>query len=80
MNVKLVAFGIARDILRSSEVQMDLEENASISSLKTLLSKRYPDFEKLKSLRLAINEDYQDDDYKLKENDEVVIIPPVSGG
>ena len=41
---------------------------------------RYPEFAKLKSLSFAVGENYQDDSYALHENDEVVIIPPVSGG
>ena len=48
--------------------------------LSYLVQPKYPEFEKLKSLKFAVNEDYQEDGYRLKENDEVVIIPPVSGG
>jgi molybdopterin converting factor small subunit len=31
-------------------------------------------------LAFAVGEEYQTDSYALTENDEVVIIPPVSGG
>lgn len=80
MNIKLVAFGIAKDILGSSELKMVVPERSSIGVLKEEMINKYPDFSKLNSLRFAINEDYQDDNYTLEENDEVVIIPPVSGG
>ena len=46
---------------------------------KELIS-QFPDFEKLASLKFAVNTNYVDDSYQLKENDEVVLIPPVSGG
>ena len=41
---------------------------------------KYEGFQKLQSINFAINEDYQEDHFLLKEGDEVVIIPPVSGG
>ena len=40
----------------------------------------FPDFEKLRSLVIAVNEEYQEDGFILSEKDEIVIIPPVSGG
>jgi len=42
--------------------------------------KEYPEFEKLRHLALAVNSEYVQDDLIISENDEVVIIPPVSGG
>ncbi len=80
MEIKLLAFGIAKEILKGSQTSVSVKENAKIEDLKMDLVRQYPAFEKLQSLRFAINEDYQNDSYQLKENDEVVIIPPVSGG
>ena len=51
-----------------------------MGDLKKALTKQYPEFEKLASLRFAVGEDYQEDDFELSEENEVVIIPPVSGG
>jgi molybdopterin synthase sulfur carrier subunit len=34
----------------------------------------------LNSCRFAVEEGFIDNDYKLKENDTVIIIPPASGG
>jgi len=80
MKVTLVAFGIAKDILGRRQLEWELEESTQISDLKKGLMARFPDFSELQSLRFAVNEDYQDDDYQLQPKDEVVIIPPVSGG
>ncbi len=80
MKIKLIAFGIAKDILKTNELTLEIESGMRIEGLKTEIISRFPDFEKLRSLRFAINEDYQEDDYQIKENEEVVIIPPVSGG
>ncbi len=80
MDVKLVAFGIAKEILNASALDFSLNGDHNIGSLKQALIDRYPEFEKLRSLRFAVNEDYQDDSYSIQPTDEVVIIPPVSGG
>ena len=80
MKLKIVAFGIAKEILSGSKLELELSDGNSIADLKTTLIQQYPDLEKLRSLKFAVNEDYQPDDFSLSENDEVVIIPPVSGG
>jgi len=80
MKIELIAFGIARDILEGSSAQVNLASGQSIADLKDHLLSKYPAFAKLQSLHFAVNEEYQPDDYRLSENDEVVIIPPVSGG
>ncbi|MEM7109169.1 MAG: MoaD/ThiS family protein [Bacteroidota bacterium] len=48
--------------------------------MKEQLLIEYNTFADLASIAFAVNEEYQQDDFELKENDEVVIIPPVSGG
>ena len=80
MKIKLVAFGIAREILQSRQVEIELNSGDTLLSLRQTLVRRYPELAKLKSLSFAVGVNYQDDTYGLHENDEVVIIPPVSGG
>lgn len=80
MEIKLIAFGIAKDILEGSSIDYNIDPKSSIGDLKKKIVASYPDFKKLQSLKFAINEDYQNDNYELQTNDEVVIIPPVSGG
>ena len=80
MKIRVVAFGIAKDILQAKQVEVELASDGTISALRQLLLQKYPEFSKLKSLSFAVGVNYQDDSYALNENDEVVIIPPVSGG
>ena len=79
MIVRLIAYGIARELIGSRQLAFEFE-GTTIAHLKEALTARYPAFANLRSLYFAIREDYQPDDHILKENDEVVIIPPVSGG
>jgi len=80
MTIKLVAYGIAKDILGKHQLEVQVEQLDNLGQLKEWLCQQYPDFQKLRSLSLAVNETYQDDNFSLSEKDEVVIIPPVSGG
>ena len=80
MKIDILAFGIAKDIIQSRTLPMDLPEGVTVGDLKAKLTAQFPDFEKLKSLAIAVNTEYRTDDFSLSENDEVVIIPPVSGG
>lgn len=80
MQIKILAFGIAKDILGGRQLKLDVPDQTSIADLKTTLVSTYPAFAKLRSLALAVNQNYVDDDLMLKTEDEVVIIPPVSGG
>lgn len=80
MRIDVIAFGIARDILRARTLQLELPEGASLASLRASLCLQYPEFQRLRSLAFAVNENYQPDDYILSDQDEVVLIPPVSGG
>lgn len=80
MNVEIIAFGIAKDIVKGKSVQLALEKDATVAEAKRQLLVDFPDFAKLASLQLAVNAEYVSDDHILEENDEVVLIPPVSGG
>ena len=80
IKIKIIAFGIAKDILQSKQIELELNSGDTISSLRQVLLQRHPEFSKLKSLSFAVGVNYQNDAYGLNENDEVVIIPPVSGG
>jgi len=80
IQITIVAFGIARDIIGGNSMKLNLEEGSTASSAMAILKEKYPDFEKLNSLKLAINEEYVDDHQFIHANDELVLIPPVSGG
>lgn len=80
MNLKVLCFGITRDIIGQFEYKVSLPANATVADLKNYLAVQFPAFGKLKSLRIALNEAYAEDPMLLKENDEIVLIPPVSGG
>ncbi len=80
MQITLVAFGIAKDILGVSRKAMAMPSGQSVGEAKRILVDEHPQLKELATIRFAINENYCDDQAVLKDGDELVIIPPVSGG
>lgn len=80
MKIKILAFGITRDILGGSTVEMQIPAAASVADLRAALYAEYPALQKLNNLAIALNTEYASEDQTITERDEVVLIPPVSGG
>ncbi len=80
MKIKTLFFGITTDLVNASELQIEVDENASIANFKSILKNNYPTLEKIDSYAIAVNEEYADNETVLKESDVVAVIPPVSGG
>lgn len=79
--MNILCFGIARDIVQGSNFEIVAEEQPrTVAELRAWLSERYPEFQKLKHYMVAINQEYAQDEMPLHSSDEIVIIPPVSGG
>lgn len=78
--VTLLNFGIAADIIGERQVQVELPDSWTVGDLRMYLAGRYPKLADLASLRFAINDEYATEETPIKGGDEVVLIPPVSGG
>jgi molybdopterin synthase sulfur carrier subunit len=76
---RIKAFGITKDILGRRETVIELPGN-TVEELKKELYGKYPELLGLRSLYVAVNNDYADDAKQLNANDEIALIPPVSGG
>jgi molybdopterin synthase sulfur carrier subunit len=79
MEVSVLAFGIAREIVGGSKVNITLSDSTTVETLIETLSERYPALKKLTSFMIAVNGVYAKSG-AIKPGDEVAIIPPVSGG
>ena len=80
MQIKLLLFGIVKDIVGKSTTEFELITNTSIANFKELLIEKHPKLVAYKNFSVAVNENYVDDTYLIKANDVIAIIPPVSGG
>jgi molybdopterin synthase sulfur carrier subunit len=80
MTVRVLSFGIAKEIVGSGSVMLELEEGATAEALHSALVQNYPALGKLSSFALAVNNEYAAPQAIILQDDEVAIIPPVSGG
>ncbi len=80
MQIKIVAFGIARDIIGQPAIHFDMQGGNTVADLRKALSEQYPRLDALASLSIAVNQEYANNDVLIEASDEVVLIPPVSGG
>ena len=77
----ILAFGIVKDIFSASSAVINIAESCiSCAALKKELEEKYPQLTRLKSYMIAVNNEYAGDAVIINANDEIAIIPPVSGG
>jgi molybdopterin synthase sulfur carrier subunit len=76
---RIKAFGITKDFLGGKETSLEIEGN-TVGELRAALQERYPQLIGLRSLYIAVNSDYADENLILNGADEIALIPPVSGG
>ena len=80
MKIKILFFGMVKDITNKSSVELKFDKNEDVNYLVSLLEKKYPKLLSINDFSVAVNEEYVERDIVLKNNDIVAIIPPVSGG
>jgi molybdopterin converting factor small subunit len=80
MIIKVIAFGIAKDIFGASIIETEPYDGASVGTLRNLLEQKYPKLKELATYMIAVNSEYAEPNVVLAPGDEVAIIPPVSGG
>ena len=81
MTVKVKLFAILRERAGAAEVIKEIKEGSTVADLWAVLQQDYPKLA-VPGIRLlyAVNQDYVKPDRVLKNADEVVFVPPVSGG
>lgn len=81
MNVRVLLFAALTEQGGTSELELTLPDNATAGDVKTHLKQKFASMEPLlDSCAIAVNQSYVKPDHKLREGDDVAIIPPVSGG
>jgi molybdopterin converting factor subunit 1 len=81
MTVRVKFFAILRERAGASAFSKELPEGSTVGDLWRELQKDHPKLA-VPGIRLlyAVNQNYVGADHCLQEQDEVVFIPPVSGG
>lgn len=81
MTVRVKLFASLREVVGHGELELELPEGARAEDAWRVLVGRHPALAPRRaSLAAAVNRCYVDFDAALAAGDEVVFIPPVSGG
>jgi len=81
MRVRVLFFGMLKELAGKSSDSVELRANATLGDLLAHYESQLPRLrESLPSLAFAVNQEYAGPDTSLKDNDEVALLPPVSGG
>src|SRR2546422_7566929 len=79
--ISVRAFASYREAIGAHSVKLEVSEGTTPTEVWNRLVGRYPRLVGLpKPHAFAINEEYVQETYTLRERDELVLIPPVSGG
>jgi molybdopterin synthase catalytic subunit len=83
LKINVLFFGAAREVVDQNPLLVTLAGDgpATVARAFQQLVERYPGLERFgRSLLFAVNQEYATLDTDLKDNDELAIFPPVSGG
>lgn len=84
VKVNILFFAKVRELTNQSFVELEVTSKLTLKDLIDQIIFQYPPLEVLKeNLIIALNQDYVNDLHEnlvLKENDEIALIPPISGG
>lgn len=79
MQVRVLPFGILKESLGAVPFALDLPGGATVADLLARLGVQTPAVERL-GIAVSVNAEYAARGKVLRENDEVGLLPPVSGG
>jgi len=79
MHVRILPFGVLKDSLGADPIGLDLPGGATVADLLARLGVNSPAVESL-GIAVSVNAEYAERNRVLRDNDEVGLLPPVSGG
>jgi molybdopterin converting factor subunit 1 len=80
MQLEILFFGITSDLIGKRSVKMEFEEGINLNELKKSILEKFPKLKHHSDFSMAVNMEYAEASFVLKNNDIVALIPPVSGG
>ena len=80
MNIKIKYFASLREKSQKSEDLLELTTMKNLSEIYEELREKYHFPLTANEIKFAVNNEYVEAHYQLKEHDVVAFIPPVAGG
>lgn len=81
VRVRVLFFGMLKELVGKAADEVEVREEASVRDVLAYYESRIPSLKaSLSSLALAVNQQYAGPDTRLHRDDEIALLPPVSGG
>jgi sulfur-carrier protein len=81
MKISIKLFAVYQEVIGAPEIMQELPIGTCAGDVLQGLIDRYPQLAQWQSVtRLGVNLDFVEADRTLQDGDELVLIPPVSGG
>lgn len=81
ISITIKLFAAYQEVYNTSELKLDFPDRTTIGEILDYLLEKKPELEKLRDVtRFGVNLEFVEADTLLKDGDEIVFIPPVSGG
>ena len=81
MQIRVLFFGMLKDVAGRASDSVSLPEGATVGDLLSHYEDTIPRLKEfLPSIALSVNQEYAGPEAPLRSNDEIALLPPVSGG
>ena len=81
VKVRVLFFGAARDVVDQNPLEISLAAPATVATAFQSLVQKFSELERFgRSLLFAVNQEYATRETPLRDDDELAVFPPVSGG
>ena len=81
MQIRVLFFGMLKDLAGRGSDSLNLPEGSTIADVLNLYQERIPDLKAFSaSIAMSLNQEYAGPEARLQSGDEIALLPPVSGG
>jgi molybdopterin synthase catalytic subunit len=81
MRLRLLLFGMLKDLAGKSSETLELPDGTTVGDMLARCAEEIPALrDSLGSVAVAVNQQYASSDQRLEPEDEIALLPPVSGG
>lgn len=81
MRISILYFAVFRERLGRDEEALEIASGATVREAINALAEKHAPIAALRTkFRVAVNQDFVDEDHELSDGDELALIPPVAGG
>jgi sulfur-carrier protein len=81
ITVTVKLFAIYQDVIQQPEIALQLPTGSIVATVRDQLLEQHPQLQPWRDLtQFGVNLEQVNGDFPLNDGDEVVLIPPVSGG